>query len=451
MSIKNLCWLLFFSLLVCNSFLQKNGNTNKETAYVMRKSSLDTFINFEDFPKSEEDKKNLRITDNYTFEDTLYVPYGLELFFDGGSLSGPIVFSSNYLSGKVNLKGSTISGRISNKVFHSSWICYADGKGDDAPYINDALSVCDSFYFDEGLYLLQRTYKRSFANLKNAIESHILINRSNVKISSNTNATILSSVPSCMFCIYSAPEQSLESIKNIRIESLTIKTNNDGQNFYEFCHVFRIIGVDGLCLENCYINDFWGDAICLSSYNDTPNTGERSRNTNVVIKNNTIVGGNHFNNRNGISVVSGRNIVIENNEINNTSRFDMPGAIDIEPNNSVYIVKNVKILNNIIKNCQGTAGGICVHINARGGSVFDVLIKGNRISSSTSGIAIVVKNRGRSGNFTISKNLVALDTRPYQFVGEGESNNWIIKDNTFLRPTTSKIGGKINVSNLKVD
>ena len=58
---------------------------------------------------------------SHQFIDTLQVPSGSEILFDGGQLSGPIIFYETNLSGIVNLKGSSIGGKISNKTFDASW------------------------------------------------------------------------------------------------------------------------------------------------------------------------------------------------------------------------------------------------------------------------------------------------------------------------------------------
>ena len=126
----------------------------------------------------------------------------------------------------------------------------------------------------------------------------------------------------------------------------------------------------------------------------------------------------------------------------NTSKDNIPGAIDSEPNDSVYVVRNIMILNNTIKNCRGTAGGICVNTNSKGGKVHRVTIRENRISSSSSEIAIVVMGKGNYSWFVIEKNKISYDTKPYRFVGEGESKDWIFRDNEFYSPFAVRYGGK---------
>lgn len=55
-------------------------------------------------------------------------------------------------------------------------------------------------------------------------------------------------------------------------------------------HTIKLIGVNGMIIKDCRFDDFWGDAICLSHYGDNPKTGERSRNQNIKLLSNSIIG-----------------------------------------------------------------------------------------------------------------------------------------------------------------
>lgn len=388
----------------------------------------------------------------HVFEDTLIIPDNSEIYFDGGSLSGPIVFNNSYLTGKVNLKGSNISGNIKNKEFEALWICAADGITDDAPVINEVISICNCIHFSRGQYRLISTFKPSPGipkELYSELHSHIGINKNGVRLLGDEGAEFISNETCGTITIYSVPYQIENNIKKIEIAGIKFSVHNDGNVFREYLHTIRLIGVNGIIIKQCVFNDFWGDAISLSHYGDIPSTGERTRNQNVIILNNTIIGGDHHNNRNGISVINGKNVLIKGNTIKKTSRNDMPGGIDVEPNNSAYTIENIRIENNILDGIKGSGGAICVVIFNEG-PAHDISIINNKISASNNGLLLYVKTDNTSDNFVIKNNFVASDTHPIRFTGSGKSKGWTISGNTFERPFKQDIPGDIKVENLVV-
>jgi len=389
---------------------------------------------------------------NHTFADTLKVPVGCELAFEGGSLSGPIVFNGTKLSGKINLQGSSVSGRICNKVFEANWLCYMDGESDDARCINDMIRVCDRIHFPKGRYRLRSKFDPSGVvekNLHSQVQTHIGINKSNVKLIGDEGAEFITDVALGTIIVFSKPNQIENSIGNITINGLTFTVHNNGKEFHEFMHTIKLIGVNGMTIKNCKFNDFWGDAICLSHYGDTPQTGERTRNQNVKILNNAIIGGDHHNNRNGISIVSGKDVLIKGNTIKNTSRKDMPGGIDVEPNNSAYTIDNIRILDNVLDNIRGGGGaiGLCTFNN---GPASNIYIERNRISRSIKGIQLNIKTENITYNIYIRNNIVSDDTKPYNFMGKGKIRNLVVTDNLFGKAISQEIPGDLRVLGLKV-
>ena len=391
------------------------------------------------------------LRNSHIFTDTLKIPKDSELLFDGGVLSGPIVFDNTQLSGNVKLKGSSLSGRVSNKQFDASWLCIMDGETDDAKSINEMIEVCGHVFFPRGTYRLKSAH-----NLNNkigkryhkSIRSHIGIRRSNVVLEGEKGTQFLTTDSLGTICLFSKPNSIDKSIRNIEIRNITFTVENDGINFHEFLHTIKTIGVNGLTIENCKFNDFWGDAICLSHYGDNPKTGERTLNQNVKILGNTINGDSH-NNRNGISVISGKNVLIKGNVIKNTSRKDMPGGIDVEPNNSAYTIENIRIEKNYIEGVWGNA--ITLYINNKEAPAHHIEILSNVIKNSRkSGIAVAIKSDNTTDSIIIKSNHVHADTRPYLFRGNGKSKDWIISDNIFERPELQSMPGKITVKNLVV-
>lgn len=389
---------------------------------------------------------------HHEFEDSLFIPAGCELKFKGGSLSGPIIFNETLLTGDVDLHGSTIGGSVANRLFDASWLCHRDGISDDALLINQILAVCNSVFFPKGIYNLTSYYSpddlKDEKN-KKAIHAHIGINKNSVSLKGEEGTVFVTEKPWGIITIYSKPYDIQGNVKNIKIDNIDFRVRNNGVDFHEPIYVIETIGVNGLIIKNCFFDDFWGDAICLSHYGDIPSTGERTRNQNVRILYNTIIGGDHHNNRNGISVINGKNVLIKGNVIKNTSRKDMPGGIDVEPNNCAYTIENIRIENNVFEEIRGSGGAICV-VAFNDGPAHKVSIINNKIYNSNNGILLYVKTKGTTDGFLVKGNYVDRNTNPYRFIGSGASKNWTISGNTFDRPCKQNIPGEITVNNLTV-
>lgn len=383
--------------------------------------------------------------------DSLIVPEGSQIYFEGGSISGKIFFSNTYLSGKVRLTGSELSGKISNSCFHSGWLCYGDGIRDDANNINSMIAVCDSIVFQEGTYLLLSEHIPDClieSSLHKNVKSHIGIFQSNKHLQGVGNVVLLTRDENITCSIYSKPYDITSSITNVSVRDITFKVENDGKNFNEFKHTIKTIGVNGLTIENCTFHDFWGDAICLSHYGDTPSTGERTRNSNVKILNNVIYGGSH-NNRNGISIINGEHILVYGNRIYETSKNGMPGAIDVEPNNSAYTIDDIVISNNVISGSKGS--GICLVSQGEGAPLNNIVIKCNRVSKVTYGVAVIIESNKSTENFDIYDNRFTETYKDFLFSGKGDSKKWKIFNNSSTPSTDRDFKKGLKVSELSIE
>lgn len=393
------------------------------------------------------------IQNNHSFSDSITIPKGCELIFRGGALKGRIHFCDTKLSGDVNIKGSIISGKISNEYMIASWLCAMDGTTDDAPSINSMIEVCGRIYFPKGAYRLISHYNptdRLPHKFHRSIKAHIGICKSNVTLIGETGARFVTSDSLGTICLFSQPNDISANIKKIQIKNLTFEVRNNGLDFYAYMHTIKVIGVNGLEIENCFFNDFWGDAVCLSHFGDGPKTGERTRNRNVRILNNTIIGGDHHNNRNGISIISGENVLVKGNTIRNTSKKNMPGGVDVEPNNSAFTINNIIIENNEFEGVRGFGGAISLVV-FKGASAHHVTIKSNIIRKCSIGISVLVKTERTSDNIIIRDNIIDKFTSPYKFKGSGKSKDWIISGNRFERGCIQEIPGEIEVENLVIE
>ena len=399
------------------------------------------------------DSKTVLLVDNDYTIDQLSLPIDVELYFCGGGLKGDIAFNNTYLSGKVKLHGSNISGSIANDVFEAGWLCYGDAKMDDAKNINQILGVCDKLHFNKGTYLLSsyHTVAETIpAHLQHVVNSHIGLFRDNVSLFGENGASFLIKDIGVAICAYSKPNDIKHSTRNIHIDGLAFRVENDERSFNEFIHTIKLVGVNGMTIMNCQFFDFWGDAICLSHYYDGPETGERTLNRHVKILNNYIDGGNH-NNRNGVSIVSGFDVLVEGNTILETSKGNMPGAIDVEANNTAYTIEKIVIKENTISNCKGGVGAICVVSNEQEAPARRIVIDGNTIKSSSKGICLLIDSQNATENIKVLNNVFKNCSSPLIFRGKGKSRNWVIKGNKLNVMFKPKVGGDIQLSNLKTD
>lgn len=382
--------------------------------------------------------------------DSVSFPTGSEICFEGGSIKGKVTFNNNYLSGMVKLHDSQLDGKISNPRFEAGWACYGDSLHDDAFIVNQILRICKTIHFQPGTYLMssQHQIPNSFPmKYRKKVKSHIGINQSGVSLIGDEGACILSKDTLKTICIYSKPKVLEHAVGDIIINGLIFRNVNDGQKFYQFEHTIKVAGVDGLEINNCQFFDFRGDAICLSHLGNGRAVGEISRNSNVKIVGNYIEGVSH-NNRNGISVISGKNVLIDNNIIEETSKSNMPGSIDIEANGPAYTMEDITITNNVIKGSKKS--GISIYSNSNGAPAYRITVANNQISNCVRGICFQINSYNTSGDFYIKNNRIVDCKNEIMFVGNGKSKNWIFQGNVLKGDVIKKMPLKIHVDNFNI-
>ena len=199
-----------------------------------------------------------------------------------------------------------------------------------------------------------------------------------------------------------APENG--QLSNITIKNMTLEEDvPKGQVRFkhEFQHLISLNGVRNAVIQDLNLTGARGDAIYIGA--GISGSNKNIHNNNILIKNNTINGVNS-DNRNGISVVHGSAITIEGNTIVDTSRSDMPGAIDIEPDQPFHHVQDIHILNNKITGGKAGAGLISIYLgdgNKQTGGLF--VVAGNKIDgtlTANAGIFVDVDPRLNRANYT---------------------------------------------------
>jgi hypothetical protein len=144
--------------------------------------------------------------------------------------------------------------------------------------------------------------------------------------------------------------------ENITFRDLSFQADVATLGFFEFAHCLVLRGVKHALVDNCEFIGFRGDGVVVAEA--VTSISDARENTNVKITN-CFFDGVNKDNRNAISIVGCDGCIIENNFITRTTRSNMPGAIDVEPNAAAhYRSNNIVIRNNVIKDIGGNVGAI---------------------------------------------------------------------------------------------
>lgn len=148
------------------------------------------------------------------------------------------------------------------------------------------------------------------------------------------------------------------SIKNVTFIGIRFQMNVAVDGFDELMHCVCASGTSGLYFDHCQFIGFMGDGIAVCRGRGTgpvigswPSFGY---NANTVVTN-CIFDGVNKDNRQAISIYYCDGFTITDNVFKNTTRGNMPGAIDIEPDNELTNTRCGVIERNSFKNIGGIA------------------------------------------------------------------------------------------------
>lgn len=216
---------------------------------------------------------------------------------------------------------------------------------------NDTTAFVNAFATGKATYAPAGTYLVSILNMP-----------SNTFLFGDGAATVIKPLTPTVRCALGADSGSSSAyIENITIRDVRFLGTVAADGFSEQTHLTAFNGVKNMLIENCDFVGFRGDGLYLGS--GYPGVLER-HNINVTIRSCFFDGINN-DNRNAISVIDGNGVLIENNYFTRTTRFNMPGAIDVEPNGYTFaVVKDIKIINNKFDNIGGNVACISVYLPA---------------------------------------------------------------------------------------
>jgi len=179
------------------------------------------------------------------------------------------------------------------------------------------------------------------------------------------NITILGCGDSTVFTVpaghqgFTASGGSVSESGNIRgLRLRNFKIRGAG-TFDEHKHLIDLNGVSDYRVEGVTAENPQGDHIYLGSGRTV--SMERHNYKGTITGNK--FRSNGVGNRNAISVIDADGLDIFGNDFEGCSRPTMPGDIDLEPNNSSSVLKNINIFNNRSKDCRGGTAIVCVFVN----------------------------------------------------------------------------------------
>lgn len=209
---------------------------------------------------------------------------------------------------------------------------------------------------------------------------------------------------------------------NIQIKDIQLMDRSgEGAAFSEHQHILNINAATDVQVDGVKVVGFLGDGIYIGS----GNTGsDELHNQRITVKN-SYIDGVTKDNRNGISIIDCDGCTIENNHFTRTSRPNMPGALDLEPDHNYNIIKNIIIRNNTFDNIGGNVGMI---------SLIMAISQNNFIVPSEN--ILIENNHGEK--LTTNGRAIVMSQRNSQEANV--ANNIIIRNNSVTNSLTGGIG-----------
>ena len=297
---------------------------------------------------------------------TITLPAGCVLEFDGGSVKdGTITGNGSFIKDtdeKMFGNGVKIAGTWKNSVIRSSWF----ETNDDT--LNNILAMNDDRVTD--IYITEdlTVFPADFDGLNVA---------SNTKLFLSATITKSTSVGET-YSVF-----GVKNAENVSIFGGLILGTRESAHTTEYGMGIHIYNSKNVRVSTT-IKNTTGDGIYVAA------------SENILIENSVFDGVG----RNGITLISGKNFIVKNCKFDNIL-YKLPrAAVDIEPNNTNEIVKNVLIENCVITECYS---GI-IASNQAGGGIYDVCVINADIDMESTSYAPIYL--GKTNNSVISNSKI---------------------------------------------
>lgn len=283
---------------------------------------------------------------DYLISTSLVIPANITLDMNNGA-----VFVDDANNADLTINGKILAGENQKIIFWGNGAgtvsvgnniltpknfgAVGDGVTDDSEAMQETFNSCKNIYIPDGTYLINGAAGIEVVGME--IQSNTLIE------GQGPNAILLQGT--IRFLLTSGTHgEGDESKENITVRNLTLK-NNAG-TFSEQRHLMVVKATSNMLIENVRFIGFQGDALNIRA---TLVTETENHNYNITVRNCLFDGVNNEN-RQGISISDVDGLYIEKSKFINTTRFNMPGNIDIEPASGMEAYVNIKNIN--INNCE---------------------------------------------------------------------------------------------------
>ena len=283
----------------------------------------------------------------------------------------------------------------------------ADGVANDTTAVQAAINAGGVVYFPAGTYLCDTLTLAAGTVLIGAGPGKTTIAQNNITGSSYGT----------LYCDSGSTSATLDKIV---VRGLRLLGKVATLGFSQFVHLASFSGVRDLLIDNVHFVGFRGDGLLIGA---SPTALTERHNYNVIVRDCVFDGVNN-DNRNGISVIDVDGLYVTGCSFKNVTRSTMPGPIDLEPDNlTAYVIRNVKIHDNLFVDCGGNVGSIALTIiqanytipqnisicgNAFKGRVaakssadITIMVNRNWATTDITMNVVIAENVGRNGNKTV--------------------------------------------------
>ena len=283
-----------------------------------------------------------------------------------------------------------------------------DGSNDDTSSFNIAIAATRRLYIPSGICVVNNVQLLSNTELIGEGDGSVLRASADAHYALSANADIGGST------------QQIDNVQHVRLSHLQLQGGVASNGFDEHRYLLNLNAVNDVIIDSVSFIGFRGDGIYLGSSNMA---GQERHNADVTIRNCRFDGVNGQN-RNAISVIDIDNLLIENSTFQNTTRADMPGAIDLEPNDfSFQRMRKIRIRNNRFTNIGGNSGAISIYIPPQVATEpAQLLISGNQFAHIRSNAIMMFRDKAVADNTSahrllIQDNQVDDCSRPFSLFG----------------------------------
>jgi hypothetical protein len=180
------------------------------------------------------------------------------------------------------------------------------------------------------------------------------------------------------------PVTDANQVKNIAFYNIRFTQPTTPGTWAQEKHILNLESVTGLIVRDCFFIGWSGDAMYLGITTKFDTSAfYQAFLQNVTIDNNYFDGVDK-NNRQAISLMCGEDIQIINNHFTRTTRSDMPGAIDVEPEGTWPLIRGIRIQGNTFQDIGGGVGTVTLVLGGMTVAPSNISVLDNTFKDNTS-------------------------------------------------------------------